>query len=1248
MPLHSYRSAFRRRFWRAVVVLAVLVAAGLLAPALRAQTVVVSHQDDFQSYGTQKNPAGWVDTSIGSSTPVANGLYKTWPDPTQGNKGPNVVFGTKQSSGKPEGNNPRIGTFSTYKDKIFSGSGRFEYTGRFIRTNADSRVGLTFFSSYPEKDQYYLLGLWSHPSGNLTMQLFGFGGGAPTGTTVSTFTPAPGKWYRFLIRVDDVDGRTVIRARFWLDTNPEVDTWHIDAVDAGAGRLKAGRIGIWSAVKGEVYVDDLAAKSPVDHTPPSIAFFADGQSLTDGLKFNHAITPDIVVTDDLSGATWTATLDGSAYTEGTAVTGQGDHLLTVEAVDGVGNRATKSVRFYIDTIPPVVTIVKPANGSMTSADVTVSLHVVDASLPYTTTATLDGAPFDIRNPITAEGSHTLTVLVTDAVGLASQPATASFVIDRTAPTYELFANGQPLATNEPVFAGDVTLTVTTNDLTPVTVTLLLDDGTFESGTTITDERRHTIRGTVTDAVGHQTVIAPRSFWIDKTAPVVTLLGNDEALKDLYDVPSLVTKIQADDLTTIRIEATLNGQAFTSPATLTEEREYVLRGTVTDASNHVTPFGPRTFFIDRTAPEIVLRANGAPFPATGHIFLDDVEIALDVRDLTLRETTATLDGATIATFPLQLTEEFLGHSITIVATDRLSHTATVGPIEFTIDKRAPIVTVTQNGTAMPEGAFYDRAITPVIEVVDITTPTIDAKLNGEPFTSGTPVTADGTYTLTGTVTDAAQRTTPIGPLTFTIDTIAPTGVFMEGDDQPFPDGKSLNVDAIRAWVKITDANPTPATILLDGQRYTERDPITQEEAHTLTATLIDKAGNTGVVPPVTFRIDRTAPELALFALGAPLSAPFETHKDVPLTFTVTDKSLPVTVTGTLNGTEITLPYTVTTEGVHTLSGRAVDAAGNAGTAGPFTFTIEKTPPTVEVLLNGVEAGLENVFNVPVSVTIRVSSGLTSRTKNILLDGSVYVEGTAVTGEGTYVVAGTVTTGSDLTVPIPETRFTIDLTPPQVTLKNRDVAFEENGFHYNSDVVPNVTCTDNLTPCTVELTVDAAVWNNGEPVTSEAPHVVVAGAVDRAGNRTTLPAVDFVIDKTPPALTIVQPQDGLVSGAASIVVAGASDDAVTVLVNGESAVVDSVAKTYTSQPVALVEGENELTVTGFDRAGNPAAPQTVRVVVDTRAPGLSNVQPQANACLATDAITVTGNVNDPGIAAVKVTLGDRVVANALDAQ
>src|SRR5438445_12980133 len=111
-------------------VFAVLTLLLCAAMPLRAQSTPpaeVSYVDDFQSYGTQKNPPGWVDTSVGSSKPVAGGLYKTWPDPLQGNSGTNVVYGTKQSSGRPEGNNPRIGTFSTLTTNTFDAQGRFEY-----------------------------------------------------------------------------------------------------------------------------------------------------------------------------------------------------------------------------------------------------------------------------------------------------------------------------------------------------------------------------------------------------------------------------------------------------------------------------------------------------------------------------------------------------------------------------------------------------------------------------------------------------------------------------------------------------------------------------------------------------------------------------------------------------------------------------------------------------------------------------------------------------------------------------------------------------------------------------------------------------------------------------------------------------------------------------------------------------------------------------------------------------------------
>src|SRR5688572_8031116 len=82
---------------------ATALAAFLFALSAFGQTEVV-HREDFQTYKVPSNPPGWVDTSIGKPKPEAAGLYKAWHDPLQGNQGSNVVYGTKQSSGKPEGN----------------------------------------------------------------------------------------------------------------------------------------------------------------------------------------------------------------------------------------------------------------------------------------------------------------------------------------------------------------------------------------------------------------------------------------------------------------------------------------------------------------------------------------------------------------------------------------------------------------------------------------------------------------------------------------------------------------------------------------------------------------------------------------------------------------------------------------------------------------------------------------------------------------------------------------------------------------------------------------------------------------------------------------------------------------------------------------------------------------------------------------------------------------------------------------
>ncbi|MFL6248018.1 MAG: hypothetical protein ACJ74H_18490, partial [Thermoanaerobaculia bacterium] len=328
---------------------AALTLAGLIssAAALAQTPPAVALIEDFQSYGAQRQPPGWVDSSLGNAS-NASGLDKTWPDPTQPNKGSNIVFGTKQSSGRPDGNTPKIGTFSTLTSKTFDATGRFEYRGRFIRTNSDTRIGLTFFASmYDVNDptrgvkDYYLLGLWKQPgSETLTMQLFSSAESVLTGTRDSAFTPAINTWYRFLIQADDVDGSTKIRARIWADGSAEPSTWMLDATDATATRFTSGHIGLWAAVKGDAYIDDLNVKSPVDFTPPVLTLFESGVPLDPAVVTNigHAAIVEARAADVLSGtAQTTLTVDGNPYTALSPYSVEGPHTFRAKATDHAGN-----------------------------------------------------------------------------------------------------------------------------------------------------------------------------------------------------------------------------------------------------------------------------------------------------------------------------------------------------------------------------------------------------------------------------------------------------------------------------------------------------------------------------------------------------------------------------------------------------------------------------------------------------------------------------------------------------------------------------------------------------------------------------------------------------------------------------------------------------------------------------------------------------------------------------------------------
>ena len=56
------------------------------------------------------------------------------------------------------------------------------------------------------------------------------------GSTSSAFAPPLGRWCRARVRVDRAPDRAAVRARFWVEGDPEPSSWPIDAVDADPAR----------------------------------------------------------------------------------------------------------------------------------------------------------------------------------------------------------------------------------------------------------------------------------------------------------------------------------------------------------------------------------------------------------------------------------------------------------------------------------------------------------------------------------------------------------------------------------------------------------------------------------------------------------------------------------------------------------------------------------------------------------------------------------------------------------------------------------------------------------------------------------------------------------------------------------------------------------------------------------------------------------------------------------------------------
>jgi RHS repeat-associated protein len=1291
-----------------------------IATAAVAQTQTpVTYSEDFQSYSKGRKPAGWIDGKVGDLNAKPRGDFKTDIDPLGDRKSTNIVYGTTKSTGDSgdEGHGKRIGDFATYVDKTFSAAGRFEVQGLLLELSPQGRMGLVVLSGYPDKDRYYLIGEQSNPQGAPVLALSAYGAGTPTGTVQSTVLITRGKWYRFRVSVEDANNATAIRARFWIDGTTEPLIWQIDAADAAPTRLKTGHFGIWSGGRGDsdsegksrtavsaqavvrnatdddedghkgFYIDGVSAHSPSDTTAPVISFYESGVKLDPATtpSFNRDAKIEIRVTDDLSTFTYTASLDGSAYTSLTPVTAEALHTLTVHAVDAPGNARDATLKFIVDKTAPVLSLSANGsalvNGSIFDKNVTLSAITQDRSA-VTITATLDGTIVTLPVPMAQEKAHQITV---DAIDAANNKSTvsATFTVDKTAPVISIQANGTELGAGAS-FGEDVVLAWSATDLTLDRVTATIDGAPLESGSTVSAEALHTLVVTATDKAGHSTV-ETRGFALDKHAPEVALLANGAAFETnkVYNTAVQLTVIVHDSTPTTKV-FTVDDAAYTVGQPVTAEGTHKVKVVVANAAGKSTTVGPFSFAIDTTAPAILMTESLQPF-ADHMKFTRDVNPIVTATDALTASPVivVTLDGKPYPT-NTAITEEKADHIISATATDLGGNSVSVGPFHFVLDKSKPVVTVADaaTGKAFPGDVPFNTAVRIRVVVADITATTVAATLDGALLNLGapstqpdgtvvyspSPIVAEGNHTLSVVATDDVALSNDPVVAQFAIDTTSPVITFTDPVPNVTVGSHSITVGGTADDAVSITINGRPAQVNTASRTFTMADVELLEGTNDIAAIAIDAAGNRGTAalslkldtrPPalaittpaedacidtsalqitgtvsdpdldavdvtvgsapavaaavdattgnwtatipvpeegrklitveavdrglhsttVSRRIfiDRSAPVIDIRENGAPLSAGFVKRAVTPF-LRATDADANVSILATLDGTAYVSGTSIAAEGHHALAVTATDCAGHVAQK-TIEFTIDLTAPAIRNLspASGATVGAAPAALIGATeegAIVQIAGTQTRATAGS--DGTFALSPVAlVDGLNHLSIIATDRSGNQASV---EYALTVKTTAPSVDIRESGSPIPTATL-YNRAITPVIRASE--TSATVVATLNGSSYSSGTTISNDGDYKLVATATDSFGHASSSEAT-FSIDRTAPVVKIIEPVAGTVH-TDQVRVRGTASGAISAAVNGQP-VSPAVDGSFVIDSFPLEIGVNEISATARDLAGN----------------------------------------------------------------
>ena len=462
------------------------------------------------------------------------------------------------------------------------------------------------------------------------------------------------------------------------------------------------------------------------------------------------------------------------------------------------------------------------------------------------------------------------------------------------------------------------------------------------------------------------------------------------------------------------------------------------------------------------------------------------------------------------------------------------------------------------------------------------------------------------------------------------------------------------------------------------------------SHTLTAVATDTSGNQATSAAVTITVsnsgggDTTPPTVTMTAPanGTTVSGTVTVSADASDNVGVV--GVQFQLDGANLGSEVTsAPYTISwdstavSNGSHSLTAIARDAAGNRGSANPITVTVsnqtDTTPPTVRMTAPANGATVSGTVTVSANASDNVGvvgvqfeldgaplgAEITSAPYTMSWDSTTASNGghslTAIARDA----AGNRGTASAVNVTVSNGGGGGDTTPPTVSM-----TAPANGATVSGNITVSANASDNVGVVGVQFELDGTplgaevtsapysiTWNSSQA--SNGSHSLTAIARDAAGNHSTASPVTVTVsngsgDTTPPTVDMTAPANGATVSGNVTVSADASDNVGVVGVQFEldgaplGSEVTSAPYTITWNSTAVANGSHSLTAVARDAAGNHATASPVTVTVsnggggDTTPPTVSMTAP-ANGATVSGTVTVSADASDNvGVAGVQFEL------------